>query len=97
MTLPGSEIMLNCQQVSRLLSERQERRLTLHERAGLQLHLMMCGECRRFSRQIDWIQRILGRARDAEQCPVDQAMPDAARERIRHALQERLKQDDSAG
>jgi hypothetical protein len=55
---------------------------------------MMCGKGRRFARQIDWIQRTLGRARNAEQCHGDQAMPDAARERIRHALQERLKQDD---
>jgi len=89
--------MLSCQQVSRLLSERQERRLNLRERTGLQLHLMMCGKCRRFAHQIDWIQRILGRARNDEQdqqCTVDRAMPDAARERIHLALQQRLKQDD---
>lgn len=93
MTLPGSEIMISCRQVSHLLSERRERLLNLRERVGLRLHLLICGECRRFARQIDWIQRVLARARSDDQCAIQRSMPDATRERIAQALRDRLKQN----
>ena len=44
--------MLKCQEVTRLYSEAQERRLTLTERAGLKLHVMMCEGCRNFGHQM---------------------------------------------
>lgn len=44
--------MLKCQEVTRLYSEAQERRLTLTERAGLKLHVMMCQGCRNFGQQM---------------------------------------------
>lgn len=44
--------MLNCQQVTRLLSESQERTLTLRERMSLKVHVMMCSGCRNFGNQM---------------------------------------------
>ncbi|MCJ7556885.1 MAG: zf-HC2 domain-containing protein [Gammaproteobacteria bacterium] len=44
--------MLKCQEVTRLYSEAQERRLTLTERAGLKLHVMMCEGCKNFGHQM---------------------------------------------
>ena len=44
--------MLNCQQVTRLLSESQERTLTLQERMSLKVHVMMCSGCRNFGNQM---------------------------------------------
>lgn len=44
--------MLNCQQVTRLLSEAQERKLSMRERAALKMHRMMCSACNNFGKQI---------------------------------------------
>jgi hypothetical protein len=44
--------MLNCNQTTQLVSQSLDRRLTLSERFALQLHLMLCKFCKRFSQQI---------------------------------------------
>ena len=50
--------MKSCQEITRLVSESLDRRLTLREWIGVRLHLMMCKLCHGFS--VD-----LGRIRDA--------------------------------
>lgn len=47
--------MINCHQVTRLVSESQERQLGLKERMSLKMHVAMCSACRNFSRQIPFI------------------------------------------
>jgi predicted anti-sigma-YlaC factor YlaD len=44
--------MLSCNEVTRLLSDSQERTLRLHERMTMRMHLMMCSGCRNFGRQM---------------------------------------------
>ncbi|NMM36933.1 MAG: zf-HC2 domain-containing protein [Glaciimonas sp.] len=50
--------MLNCQQVTRLYSESQERALTLQERMSLKVHVMMCSGCRNFGKQMHTLRHI---------------------------------------
>ncbi|NCB56441.1 MAG: zf-HC2 domain-containing protein [Gammaproteobacteria bacterium] len=50
--------MLNCREVTRLLSAAQDRSLTLKEKMSLRLHLMMCSGCRNFSGQMSAIRKI---------------------------------------
>ena len=50
--------MLNCREVTRLLSEAQERELTLKERLSLNIHLSWCSGCRTFSKQMQAIRQI---------------------------------------
>ena len=50
--------MLNCQQVTRLLSESQERTLTLQERISLKMHGMMCSGCRNFEKQMHTLRQV---------------------------------------
>jgi len=51
--------MLNCKQVTHLLSEAQDRELTLGERLPLRLHLAMCKGCRNFEKQMDFLRAAL--------------------------------------
>lgn len=55
--------MLSCKEVSRLLSQGEERRLTVLERVKLQLHLRVCTACTRFARQLGFMRQALQRYR----------------------------------
>ncbi len=44
--------MLKCREATRLLSESQERALTLKEKMALRTHTMMCAGCRNFGKQM---------------------------------------------
>jgi len=45
--------MLNCEKATRLLSESQERPLSVREKLTLNLHTMMCSGCRNFGKHMD--------------------------------------------
>lgn len=49
--------MLNCQKVTRLYSESQERKLTLNEQMSLKMHVMMCSGCRNFGKQMHTLRQ----------------------------------------
>lgn len=51
--------MLNCNQVSQLVSESRERPLTLKERIESKIHLMMCSGCRDFKNNVDIIHKAM--------------------------------------
>ena len=50
--------MLNCKQVSHILSEAQDRKLALAERLPLRLHLAMCQGCRNFKKQLSFLRLV---------------------------------------
>lgn len=51
--------MLNCKSTTRLVSESQERSLSVREKLGLNFHLMMCAGCRNFSQQIPFLRQAM--------------------------------------
>ena len=55
--------MLSCKEVTRLLSQAQDRPLTLGERVKLRLHLVVCTACTRFARQLAFMRTALARYR----------------------------------
>lgn len=50
--------MLNCKEATRLLSEAQDRPLSLREKLTLNMHTMMCSGCRNFGKQMDTLRVI---------------------------------------
>lgn len=50
--------MLNCENATRLMSESQERPLTVAERMPLKLHVMMCSGCRNFGVQMHVLRQL---------------------------------------
>lgn len=88
--------MLNCKEVSLLVSQSRDRRLSWAERWGVRLHLWICEQCRRYQRQMaffGWLARKL----EADPSPMTGAelSPDA-RERIQKAI-EAHRHDGCAG
>jgi hypothetical protein len=51
--------VLNCHDATRLLSQSQERVLSLAERARLRMHLAFCAGCRRFEQQLGFLRGAL--------------------------------------
>lgn len=48
--------MLNCKEVTRVVSESQERKLSFSERVQLEMHLAMCKGCSNFRKQLDFLR-----------------------------------------
>ena len=48
--------MLHCNIATRLISESQERSLSITERVSLKLHMVMCFGCRNFNEQMGVIR-----------------------------------------
>lgn len=44
--------MLSCKQASLLMSQEQDRRLSLGERLALRLHVLICDACSNYRRQM---------------------------------------------
>jgi hypothetical protein len=55
--------MLSCKEVTRLLSQAQDRPLALGERVKLRLHLVVCTACTGFERQLAFMRTALSRYR----------------------------------
>ena len=49
--------MLNCRQVSRLVSRSMDEKLTWHERLAVRFHLFYCVWCRRYTSQIQFLSK----------------------------------------
>lgn len=51
--------MLNCKEATRLISESQERKLSLLEIMPLKFHVMMCSGCKNFSLQVPFLSQAM--------------------------------------
>lgn len=56
--------MLSCKDVTHLLSEGQDRKLTLAERMHLEMHLAMCKGCANFRKQMNFMRTACRRYTD---------------------------------
>ena len=84
--------MRNCREVSRLLSESMERKLSRWEHMGLWFHLAMCRLCRGYSSDLQFLRdmaRQHARAVETDTAVSDAALSPAARERMKRFLEGR--------
>ena len=49
---------MNCRDATRLMSEAQERPLSITERISLRLHLIMCSGCHNFKAQMNTLRLV---------------------------------------
>lgn len=57
--------MLSCKHVTHLLSDAQDRKLTVAERVQLGMHLAMCTGCTNFRKQMNFLRVACRRYEDA--------------------------------
>jgi hypothetical protein len=50
--------MMSCRQATQLMSEGQDRPLSLKEKCALKLHKMLCGGCRRFDLHLSHLRKL---------------------------------------
>ena len=86
--------MLTCKKTSHLVSEGQERELSLKERINLRLHIWMCNKCRRFERQIVQMRSIMRKDWTQDANPTDKKMPSESHDRIRKTLEKHIDSND---
>lgn len=58
--------MRSCKQVSFLVSESQDRKLSLRERLSVKVHLQMCKACQQMARQIKLLRATSRQCKSAE-------------------------------
>lgn len=80
--------MKNCQQTSHLLSESLDRPLSWREILALRLHLMMCGACRNFARQLRYLHQWSASLSSKTESEAGLKLSETARQRIEQAIRE---------
>ena len=79
-----------CRDAARLLSESMDRRLPLAERVGLRAHLLLCGLCRGYGRQLVFLRRLVDVFTKRVETPASPSaleLSPEARARIRERLE----------
>ena len=86
-----SYLMFNCKEVTRLVSDSLDRKLPIHQRTGIRLHLFMCKFCTRYQQQLMFLRKILrSSAMYDEDTETYIAITHEALKRIKHFLYENL-------
>lgn len=50
---------MNCRHATQLISESQDRALSLPEKLALKMHVMMCAGCKHFSLQVPFLSKAM--------------------------------------
>lgn len=82
-------MMLNCKDVTQLISQSMDTSLPIGKRIGVRIHLLMCKFCTRYERQLLLIRETLRRlvaAEDQPEEPAWETLSEETRERIRRSL-----------
>jgi len=89
--------MLTCKETARLVSDQLDRKLPLRMRLHLRLHLMMCGACSAYRRQILQLHHLFRRRfidpadSPTDATPTPTRCPEDAKKRIETWLNQHLK------
>ena len=82
-----SHWMHNCKEVTRMVSESMDRKLPLHQRMGIRVHLLMCKFCSRYRKQLLILREAMRlQEKYVEETKPSLTLPTEARERIKRAF-----------
>jgi hypothetical protein len=86
--------MLSCKDASRLVSDSLDRQLSWRQRLSLRIHLLMCGVCARFRRQVLFLNQAAKQYISESRVGTGDAAVEAriADTRLAEDVRERIKQ-----
>jgi len=79
----------NCKEASQLASDAQERPLSLSEKIGVYIHLLICKPCVNFNKHLEFMRKATLSAKDKVSMKPDIGMSASARDRIRQQLNQK--------
>ena len=82
-----ADLSPSCKEATRLQSAALDRQLTLRQRLGLRIHLVLCKWCRRYGKQITFLRSATQRCAQDDQHSPPQILPPETRARIKRKLQ----------
>jgi len=85
--------MMTCREVARLVSRRQEEPLPRFRLPLLWFHLLLCGMCRNYSRQLRWLRSALRAGTCGQEPPLDESVAESLDAEACRRLKERLRQE----
>jgi hypothetical protein len=88
--------MLNCRQVTRLVSQSMDARLPWHQRLAVRVHLLYCVWCRRYAAQIQFLRKAAKGLAIEGPGTIPAKLSDEAKEQMRQRLQEAQKNSPSS-
>jgi hypothetical protein len=82
-------VIPNCRETQKLQSRNLDVKLSLWKRGVLWMHCVMCGWCRRYGKQINFLNRICSELPECGDFEEEEKMPKEARERVEKCLCEK--------
>lgn len=80
------KVIPSCRETQKLQSQKLDEKLSLWKRSSLWMHCVMCGWCRRYGKQIKFLNRVCSALPECGDFEKDEPMPDDTRERIEKCL-----------
>lgn len=81
--------MRSCKEITRLVSESLDRKLPWHDRLAVRFHLVVCGLCSRFQKQMRFLRAAVRRhaaAIEDSEIPSGATLSPEAKDRIKESL-----------
>lgn len=83
--------MLNCRQVTRLVSKSMDTKLRWYQWLGMRIHLLYCVWCRRYASQVGFLRKACHHLGKEPQATPSQTLSAEAKEKMRARLSEAMK------
>jgi hypothetical protein len=83
--------MLNCRQVTRLVSQSMDGRLSWYQRLGMRFHLLYCVWCRRYKTQIHLLRKASHQLGAEPKDETAEKLSTEARRQIRERMQQAMR------
>ncbi|MCG8323911.1 MAG: zf-HC2 domain-containing protein [Thiotrichales bacterium] len=71
-----------CSEITRLVSESEERKLSFVERMAVRLHLFICGPCEHYKNHLSLLKKICEQVKGNNPLLEKAALPEESRKRI---------------
>ena len=88
--------MLNCRQVTRLVSQSMDARLRWYQWLGMRIHLVYCVWCRRYASQIHFLHKACKQMDSESEASPTHILSNEAKDKMRARLLEAMRSEPPA-